>query len=62
MQEDQGQYIVVVIGEVFAGLNSFERQKKIYAPLTELIRSGEVHAVTVQGWTPEEWQEQAGKE
>ncbi|MCH9664220.1 MAG: BolA/IbaG family iron-sulfur metabolism protein [Gammaproteobacteria bacterium] len=54
VEEQQGKYSVLVIGEEFGGLNEVERQKKIYAPLTPYITAGRIHAVTVKGCTEKE--------
>lgn len=43
-----------VVGAVFEGLNKVKRQQKVYSILRELIASGELHAVTMQTYTPTE--------
>ena len=58
VEERHGQYQVNVIGNLFEELNPVQRQQKIYAPLSEYITQGRLHAVNVKGWTEEEWQEQ----
>jgi acid stress-induced BolA-like protein IbaG/YrbA len=47
---------VVAVGELFAGLRPVQRQQRVYAVLKELIAAGEVHAVQIKTYTPEEWQ------
>ena len=46
---------VVAVGDVFAGLRPVQRQQRVYAALRELIASGDVHAVQIRAYTPEEW-------
>ncbi len=46
-----------VISADFSGLNSLKRQQKVYACLHELIADGTVHAVNMNLYTPEEWQQ-----
>ena len=46
-----------VIASDFFGLNSLKRQQKIYACLQDLIADGTVHAVNMNLYTPEEWQQ-----
>ena len=43
-----------VISVEFEGLNRVKRQQKIYGLLDHLIKSGEIHAVTMVTLTPEE--------
>ena len=43
-----------VISSEFTGLNRVKRQQKIYGLLDEMIKSGEIHAVTMVTQTPEE--------
>ena len=45
---------VIVSGE-FAGLGRVQRQQRINALLKERFDSGELHALTMQTLTPEEW-------
>ena len=47
-------HITVVSGE-FAGLLPVKKQQKIYGCLNEQISSGEIHAVTMSLYTPEQW-------
>ncbi|MFZ5653451.1 MAG: BolA family protein [Pseudomonadota bacterium] len=46
---------VVAVGELFAGLRPVQRQQRVYAVLKDLIAAGEVHAVQIRTYTPEEW-------
>lgn len=50
---------IVVVSEVFDGLNQVKRQQKVYQCLNEKIASGEIHAVNIKALTPEQWQESA---
>ncbi len=49
-----GKYQVAMVGEAFAGLNAVKRQQLVYQHLNAHIRSGAVHAVTMNLLTPEE--------
>ncbi len=55
VEERQGQYIVHAIGDVFNDTMMIDRQKKIYAPLAKYITEGKIHAISVRGYTKEEW-------
>ena len=51
-----GKYLVTVIGDVFEGLNAVKRQQTIYKILNEHIKSGSIHAVTMNLMTVAESQ------
>lgn len=51
---------LVVISEIFAGKNTLQRQKLIYRLLGEYIAQGEIHALTMQTLTPQEYKEKHG--
>ncbi|HEY7774810.1 MAG TPA: BolA/IbaG family iron-sulfur metabolism protein [Marinagarivorans sp.] len=50
---------LVVVSEVFAGLNAVKRQQLVYGALQEVIASGEIHAVHMKTYTPAERPSQA---
>lgn len=47
---------ITVVGDIFAELSRVKKQQVVYAPLKELIASGELHAVSIRTYTPTEWQ------
>ncbi|MCY1270597.1 DNA-binding transcriptional regulator BolA [compost metagenome] len=51
-------YKAVIVSPAFAGLNAVKRHQKVYASLGELM--GQVHALALHTYTPEEWAEQGG--
>lgn len=55
VNEQHGQYIIQAIGDRFRSMSPIERQKSIYAPILEYITQGKIHAVTVKGYSKEEW-------
>ena len=58
--DGQGHYEALVIAEEFAGLRSLRRHQKVYATLGDRV-GGEIHALALRTFTPEEWQDRAGK-
>ena len=50
-------YKAVIVSEQFAGLNAVKRHQRVYATLGELM--GQVHALALHTYTPEEWTAQA---
>jgi acid stress-induced BolA-like protein IbaG/YrbA len=53
---DGSHYQVVIVSEQFEGLRSVKKQQMVYAAVNEHIASGEIHALTIKAYTPEEWE------
>lgn len=53
---DGSHFSVIVVTEQFAGMRAVKRQQTVYAVLGDKITSGEVHALSIKAYTPEEWQ------
>jgi acid stress-induced BolA-like protein IbaG/YrbA len=53
---DGGHANITVVGELFGDLSRVKKQQVVYAPLKDLIASGELHAVSIRTYTPTEWQ------
>lgn len=49
-----------VVSSAFSGLNKVKRQQIVYQALQDLITSGELHAISLQTLTPDEWSKQNG--
>ena len=46
---------VRVISAEFEGLSLLKRQKLVYATLGDNIVNGNIHAITIKSYTPEQW-------
>ncbi|MEM8499507.1 MAG: BolA/IbaG family iron-sulfur metabolism protein [Pseudomonadota bacterium] len=57
VEESGGHYTVTVVAENMAGLNPVKRQQAVYAPLSDMIADGRLHAVNIRAHTPEEYQQ-----
>jgi acid stress-induced BolA-like protein IbaG/YrbA len=53
---DGSHFDAVVVGEVFAGLSAVKQQQLVYATMVDKITSGQVHALTIKTYTPQEWE------
>jgi acid stress-induced BolA-like protein IbaG/YrbA len=52
--EDDTHFEAVVVAEQFAGRRPLQRHQLVYAPLG--ARMGrEIHALSIQAYTPDEW-------
>ena len=54
----QTHFKAVIVSPLFAGLNAVKRHQRVYASLGELM--GQLHALALHTYTPEEWQQLAG--
>lgn len=52
---DGYHFIATIISELFAGLSKVKRQQLVYQGVSSYITSGEIHALTLSTYTPEEW-------
>ncbi len=55
VQGEGNKISVLIVSPVFAGLRPVQKQQKIYGCMQDWISSGELHAVTMQTLTPDEW-------
>lgn len=51
---DGYKYEAIIISDAFQGLNTMKRHQLVYAALNDAITSGELHALTIKAYTPEE--------
>lgn len=49
-------YKAVIVSPLFADLNAVKRHQKVYATVGELM--GQIHALALHTYTPQEWAEQ----
>jgi acid stress-induced BolA-like protein IbaG/YrbA len=54
MQGDGCNCSVQVVSSVFEGMSLLKRQKMVLAVVSEEIKSGELHALSIKAYTPEE--------
>ena len=50
------QCTVMAISDMFADLSRVKKQQVVYAPLSEAINQGKIHAVTIKTFTNAQWQ------
>ena len=49
-------FTAVVLSEDFAGVSQVKRQQQVLASFSDVLASGELHALSVKAHTPAEWQ------
>ncbi len=52
---------VVVVSPSFEGKSPLQRQRMVYAAVDELLRSGELHALSLKTLTPGQWVASGGE-
>ena len=53
---DGSHFDAIVVGEVFAGQSPVKQQQLVYATVNDYITSGQLHALSIKTYTPEQWQ------
>ncbi len=49
-------FSALVLSESFAGVSQVKRQQQVLAAFADLLATGDLHALSVKAYTPEEWQ------
>lgn len=57
---DGSHFDAVVVGEMFRDKSTLERHRLVNATVNDRIASGELHALSIKCYTPEQW-ESAGR-
>lgn len=50
-----------VVSAAFTGLTVIEQHQKVYAPLKDLLGTGELHALALKTYSPEQWGRAQGR-
>lgn len=61
MSDDNTHYGAIVIAAEFEGMRPIARHQLVYKTLGTLV-GNEIHALSIQAFTPGEWQARDGKE
>ena len=54
---DGQHFAALIVSEEFAGMNRVKRQQRVYQIIKHKLDSGELHALSMQTLTPEEWRD-----
>ena len=52
---DGSHFEAVVVSEAFAGKSLLQKQRIVMATVSTQIASGELHALSIKTFTPDEW-------
>lgn len=53
---DGHHFAAVIVSAEFSGMSRVKRQQRVYQTIRDKLDSGELHALSMQTLTPEEWQ------
>jgi len=53
---DGSQCKIIVVADFLGELSRVKKQQTVYAPLSDAIKDGAIHAVTIKTFTTAEWQ------
>jgi acid stress-induced BolA-like protein IbaG/YrbA len=54
----EGKYEAIVISECFADLSMVKEHQMVYATVKTQLASGELHALSIKAFTPDEWEKE----
>ena len=57
---DGQHFSALIVSAEFAGMSRIKRQQRVYQTIKDKLDSGELHALSMQTLTPEEWKEKEG--
>jgi len=57
---DGRHFEAVVVAEDFAGKSMIQRHRMVYAALGDSFRTDAIHALSIQTYTPAEWEARSG--
>lgn len=57
---DGHHFEAIIVSKAFEGLNRVKRQQRVYQTVRNRLDSGELHALSMQTLTPEEWEQSHG--
>ncbi|WP_394172721.1 BolA family protein [Thalassotalea litorea] len=53
---DGSQCSIIAVSDSFEEMSRVKKQQTVYAPLTEAINQGQIHAVSIKTFTNSQWQ------
>jgi len=57
---DGSHFEAVVVSDLFADKSLIQRQRLVMATVRPQLESGELHALSIKTFTPEQWAEEGG--
>jgi acid stress-induced BolA-like protein IbaG/YrbA len=54
--QEENHVRIVVVSTLFSGMTRVKRQQTVYQPLLTHFAEKQIHALTINAFTPQEWQ------
>ncbi|WWO97215.1 MAG: BolA/IbaG family iron-sulfur metabolism protein [Candidatus Dasytiphilus stammeri] len=61
IEGNKNHFRIIAISDIFKNMNRVEKQQFIYHPLMKYIANNEIHAISIETYTPQEWSQQVNK-
>lgn len=61
IESDGTHYFATVISKAFIGKSRIAKQQLVYQTVQAELQNGALHALSLQTWTPKEWEIQSSK-
>jgi acid stress-induced BolA-like protein IbaG/YrbA len=58
VKSDGSHFNIIAVSDDFADMSRVKRQQTIYAPLSDKIADGSMHAVSIKTFTVEQWRKE----
>lgn len=55
VSQEGTHYKILAVGDCFENVSRVKQQQMIYGPLMDHITSGELHAISINAFTPAQW-------
>ncbi len=57
VEGDGAHFTAIVVHTAFKGRSRIQKQQMVYATVNEFLLDGSLHALSIQAFTPEEWEQ-----
>lgn len=56
VRSEGSHYNIIAVGDIFNDMSRVKRQQAVYAPLSEKIADGSMHAITIKTFSVKDWE------
>ena len=59
VQSDGSHFQIIAVSDKFDGMSRVKKQQMIYAPLSDKIADGSMHALSIKTYSEQEWKRES---
>lgn len=59
VKSDGSHFQIIAVSDKFEGMSRVKKQQMIYAPLSDKIADGSMHALSIKTFSEQEWQRES---